>query len=64
MKHTDVLKLANPFWVNAGTASHAAEGMERNWKWLKAQTGFPHPEALLPFVWFSAVPYSGAFPNG
>ena len=51
MKKYDVLNLANPFWGNAGTASPAAEGMARNWNWLKAQTGNTHPGALLPCGW-------------
>ena len=64
MKKIDVLNLANPFWGNAGTASPAAEGMARNWNWLKAQTGNTHPGALLPCGWVSAVPYSGAYSTG
>ena len=64
MKINDVLKLADPFWGNAATTSPAAEGMARNWNWLKAQTGNTHPGALLPFGWVSAVPYSGAYSCG
>ena len=64
MKKIDVLNLANPFWGNAGTASPAAEGMARNWNWLKAQTGNTHPGALLPCGWVSAVPYSGGYSCG
>ena len=64
MKKYDVLNYANPFWGNAGTASPAAEGMARNWNWLKAQTGNTHPGALLPFGWVSVVPFSGAYSSG
>ena len=64
MKKFDVLTLASPFWGNAGTTSPAAEGMARNWNWLKAQTGNTHPGALLPCGWVSAVPYSGGYSNG
>lgn len=64
MDKSDFLTLANPFWGNAGTASPAAEGMARNWNWLKAQTGNTHPGALLPCGWVSAVPYSGAYSSG
>ncbi len=64
MKKYDVLNYANPFWGNAGTASPAAEGMARNWNWLKAQTGNTHPGVLLPFGWVSVVPFSGAYSSG
>ncbi|MBE6362959.1 MAG: hypothetical protein E7054_04820 [Lentisphaerae bacterium] len=64
MKKIETLKLANPFWGNAGTTSPDAIGMARNWNWLKAQTGNTHPGALLPCGWVSAVPYSGAYSNG
>ena len=64
MKKYDVLNYANPFWGNAGTASPAAEGMARNWNWLKAQTGNTHPGALVPFGWVSVVPFSGAYSSG
>ena len=64
MKKNDILTLADPFWGNAGTTSPAAEGMARNWNWLKAQTGNTHPGALLPFGWVSAVPYSGGYSSG
>ena len=55
---------ADPFWGNGPTRSPAAEGMARNWNWLKAQTGNTHPGALLPCGWLSAVPYSGAYSSG
>ena len=64
MKNNDFLKLVNPFWGNAGTASPAAVGMARNWNWLKAQTGNTHPGALVPCGWVSVVPYSGAYSSG
>lgn len=59
-----VLNYANPFWGNAGTQSPAAEGMARNWNWLKAQTGNTHPGALVPCGWVSVVPYSAAYSCG